>query len=143
MEIGIKTVMKFGNECTSLQMAVYCETFKGTKKVQCYNLVITRLDICFWLPVKSKFRQPTFLPLAIAESCTETLKNNNKLHKNRADRKCNRIFGCLFVKANPDCFQSPFRFDTWYRIDLVHKNKPTKFIVIFVGIQQLRGPNST
>ena len=47
MEIGIKTVMKFGNECTSLQMAVYCETFKGTKKVQCYNLVITRLDICF------------------------------------------------------------------------------------------------
>ena len=96
MEVGIQTVMKFGYECTSLQMAVYCETFKGTKNVQCYNLVIKWLDICFWLPVKSKFRQPTFVPLAIAESCTETLKNNNKLHKNRAWSKMQSHFW-LFI----------------------------------------------
>ena len=63
MEVGIQTVMKFGYECTSLQMAVYCETFKGTKNVQCYNLVIKWLDICFCLPVKSNFRQPTYVTL--------------------------------------------------------------------------------
>ena len=34
--------------------------------------------------------------------------------KTELDRKCNRIFGYLFVNANPSCFQSPFRFDTWY-----------------------------
>ena len=25
------TVMTFGNECNSLQMAIYCKTFEGTK----------------------------------------------------------------------------------------------------------------
>ena len=54
------------------------------------------------------------LQLPRAAHCTETLKNNNKLHKNRAEGKCNRIFGCLFVNVNPSCFQSPFIFDTWY-----------------------------
>ena len=102
MEIGIQTVMTFVNECTSLQMAVYCETFKGTKKVQCSKMARHLL-----LP-PCQVKTQASLTTCNCKELHRNLKNNNKLHENSADRKYNRIFDIFsFVKANPDGFQSP------------------------------------